>query len=213
MTRHIGKLKSTGSRVVVVMMQLPGDSSHCLVTEVDSLPPKYQDSLSNTVSGKDAQSSVDLHEVLNRTLFPTGGLMLPVLHQEGLITKKHIREVTMTPTNNQSIDLVDVLEATGKYNPADDVEKKKLRDEELTRRLVGESDIAEAYVDNNTTAQPETVADQAQSLLVQAKLLADDAKRLREQAYSLDPSCKPKSRTKKPADKKTTGKTAPSKTA
>lgn len=213
LTRHIGKLRNVGSRCVVVFMQIPGDPHHCLTVDIDSLPPKYQDALTTTVSGKDAQNSVELFDVLNRNMFPTGGVMLQTLHNEGLLAKHHISEIVMTPSPHQTIPLIELLEVMGRLTK-DELESpnKPQADikEDIARQLTNSpAEQVEAVVEApQVVAESDTSdADRAKGLIVQAELAEQDAKSYREQAYKLDPSLKPKARTaRKPAAKKAPAK-------
>ena len=55
--KHVGRIKSTGRRCLVVFRTLPGDAFSCLVIQTESLDPSQHDSLINLVESNAAQSA------------------------------------------------------------------------------------------------------------------------------------------------------------
>jgi hypothetical protein len=101
--KHVGRIKETGRKCLVVFRTLPGDAFNCLVVPTESLPDSYHDSLINLVESNAAQSTSEFSEVLARAVFSDGSTMLPTLHLKGYLSKVSTSEVEMTPNNQASI--------------------------------------------------------------------------------------------------------------
>lgn len=197
--KHVGKDK-LGNRVVVVFRELPDDTEHCLVVQSDSLLDMYHDNLMNTIQSSSAQATVDLYEVLSRSHFSDGGQMLNTLHQKGLLRKVHIDDIQMEPLPNRQVPLRTVNEqiANGEISsepaPAPAPEAPAVDNPVL--------------VDTDPNAgKPEVGSEEqkkslAESKLLQARLMEEDAKKLREEAYELDPDLKKGGRPSKKQVKK-----------
>ncbi len=103
--KHVGRMKQTGRKCIVVYRTLPGDAFNALVVQTESLSDSYHDALINLVDGNAAQTANELSEVLARSKFPDGTTMLPSLHVQGLLTKVPTDQVVMTPSMQASIAL------------------------------------------------------------------------------------------------------------
>lgn len=106
--KHVGRLKSTGRKCLVVFRTLPNDAFNCLVVLTESLPSTYHDALINLVETNAAQDAFEFAEVLNRTVFPDGTLMLPSLHVQGLLSKFPTDQIEMTPNSSAVISLAEL---------------------------------------------------------------------------------------------------------
>lgn len=106
--KHIGRIKSTGRKCLVVFRTLPGDAFNCLIILTENIPPNYHDSLINLVESNAAQSSFEFAEVLARSIFPDGTTMLPSLHVQGLLKKFPTDQIEMVPNFQTSILLADL---------------------------------------------------------------------------------------------------------
>lgn len=106
--KHIGRMKQTGRKCIVVFRTLPGDAYNALVVLTESLSDSYHDALINLVDGNAAQTAAELSEVLSRSLFPDGSIMLAALHVKGLLTKVPTDQVMMTPNMQTSVALSDL---------------------------------------------------------------------------------------------------------
>jgi hypothetical protein len=200
--KHVGKDKN-GSRLIVVYREIPGAEDYCLCVYSDSLMEMYHDQLLREVDSRDSQATVNLYEVLERRHFGDGQQMLNGLHQMGRLAKLPVADVTMFPMPNRPVPLA-LVNAQIKGDP------KAV--EEIGRQMgltapVTES-VAEKPADNPVVVDteaglvkpvevtPVTVGDNvdskaaAESKLLQARLMEEDAKKMREEAYALDPSLK-----------------------
>jgi hypothetical protein len=101
--KHVGRIKSTGRRCLVVFRTLPGDAFSCLVIQTESLDPSQHDSLISLVESNAAQAANEFSEVLARALFGDGSTMLPSLHARGLLAKFPTDAIEMVPNMQATI--------------------------------------------------------------------------------------------------------------
>lgn len=106
--KHIGRIKATGRKCLVVFRTLPNDAFNCLVVTTENLDSSYHDALINLVESPTSQSSNEFAEVLARAVFPDGSTMLPSLHVKGLLVKVPTDQVEMTPNNQATILLAEL---------------------------------------------------------------------------------------------------------
>ena len=212
-TKHIGQSKH-GTRLVVVFREIPGAEDHCLVVETDSLREMYQDQFMREVNGKEGQATVNLFEVLERRTFGDGTQMLNSLHTQGLLRKYPVTEIDMVPMTNRLVPLSMVNDQIAGKVPtdpadvevtADDIVKENAdtgvsidTEAGLVKAVVDETKVAPVVIGqavNQTEVEATKVA--AESKLLQARLMEEDAKKMREEAYALDPALKKGGRPKK----------------
>ena len=222
-TKHVGRNKN-GTRLVVVFREIPGAEDHCLVVETDSLMEMYHDQLIREVNSKEAQATVDLFEVLERRTFGDGSQMLNGLHEKGLLRKYLVTDIEMQPMPNRIVPLSLVNDQIAGKVPAD------VNDVEVTAEDVvpgadanaagvsvdtdsGLVKLDAAKVDPVVIGKPVGQSDEeatkaaAESKLLQARLMEEDAKKMREEAYALNPALKKGGRpSKKQAKKVAEGK-------
>lgn len=109
--KHVGRIKTTGRRCLVVFRTLPNDAFNCLIIQTESLTPDYHDQLISLVESAAAQSANEFSEVLARSMFSDGSTMLPSLHVKGLLTKVPTDLVEMLPNMQTTILLADLNQA------------------------------------------------------------------------------------------------------
>lgn len=195
--KHVGRLKNTQRRVIVVFREVPEDENFCLVVDTDALPDWMHDDVINAVETPGAQASANFYEYAQRTVFTDGSNMLNTLHKTNRLSKQPTDNVVMTPNSSVKIGLDElntiIREQTG-GEPAvkepDDQLKMANKSTDTTARA---AQPAKTDIVDNT--------DMAKNMLTQAETFAQEAERLREEAYSLDPALKPK-RGKKALPKK-----------
>ena len=177
--RHVGKLKNTGVKCVVVFRKIEGrteenipeDREHAIIVETDTLSDMYQDNLRKVVESPEAQQTHDLYTVLNRRTFSDGGNMLTTLHNKGLLRKVPTDLVVLHPLPNQLLMLREAnnaIDGVDVYNP-----------------------LPKSVTETPVQTETEQKTSVAHGLLAQAALLEEDARKKREEAYALDPSLKP----------------------
>ncbi len=103
--KHVGRVIKTGKKVLVAFRTLPGASDRCLVIPTESLPDSYHDALINLVESNAGQAANEFAEVLARTNFPDGSIMLAALHTQGRMTSVGTSEIEMCPTNSHTVML------------------------------------------------------------------------------------------------------------
>ena len=59
-TKHIGRMKNTGAKVLVVFRTLPGESDSALILPVNQLSDVYHDALMQLVETEQAQDAFEL---------------------------------------------------------------------------------------------------------------------------------------------------------
>jgi len=101
--KHVGRIKSTGKKVLVAYRTLPGDAYSALVIPTENMPDQLHNAIINLVESPAAQEAYEFAEALDRTQFPDGSRMLPNLHQNGRLIKVDTSQVEMTPTIGVSI--------------------------------------------------------------------------------------------------------------
>lgn len=206
-TKHVGRNKH-GSRLVVVFREIPGAEDHCLVVLTDSLMDMYHDQLLREVNSREAQDTVDLFEVLERRSFGDGSQMLNSLHNLGLLKKYLVTDVEMQPMPNRVVPLSLVNKEIAKNAPADSANATAADIvADVNAKDTGVSVNTEAGLVKKTapivigkaTGQTDEEAQKAaaESKLLQARLMEEDAKKMREEAYALDPALKKGGRPRK----------------
>ena len=156
------------------------------------------------MNSRDAQQTVDLYEVLQRRNFGDGGQMLNTLHMRGFIKKYPVEQIEMTPMPNRPVALSVINEQinTGKIASEGGEAVESLPEVDNS---AGISVDTESGVIKPVVIEPVTVGNNgedatkaaAESKLLQARLMEEDAKKMREEAYALDPALKKGGRPKK----------------
>jgi len=191
--KHIGKLKNTGSKVIVVFRTIPGESNTALVLPTETLSDEYHNALMALIETDEAQQSFEFGEIMFVRLFPDGRPMLRAMQADGRLQKVPTDKVVMTPspTSEISLDQLNVLIA----------EQKNCTIDELCTFVKGYSkpDDSEVSTVANVKEVPEPTAlksfentvlsdkDIAKSYRSQADAMYKEAARLRKQADELDP--------------------------
>lgn len=106
--KHVGRVKSTGRKCLVVFRTLPNDAFNCLVIQTELLSDSYHNALMTLVETNAAQTAFEFSEVLARSTFPDGNTMLPALHLKGMLTKFPTDQIEMLPNNNAVIPLAEL---------------------------------------------------------------------------------------------------------
>lgn len=187
--KHVGKMKNTGAKVLVVFRTLPGESNNSLVLPVAQLPDSYHDSIMALVETEEAQQSFELGEIMFTRMFPDGRPMLRAMQADGRLHKVATDTVIMTPTptTEVSLDQLNVLIA----------EQKNVAIDDLYTFVKGAPAVkpedkkkAEETVVSTVSNDPLSDKDLAKSYRSQADALYKEAASLRKQADDLDPPVK-----------------------
>jgi hypothetical protein len=195
--KHIGKMKNTGAKVIVVFRSLPGDSGSALVLPTATLPDAWHDAIIQLVDSDQGQDINEFGEIMFIRHFPDGRPMLLALQQDNRLQKVPTDLVQMTPTINAAIPLseLNALIAEQKGVSIDDLAslvggapKSK---GETSKTEVSKSEptpVVEPL--KATTNEVLTDKDIAKSYRSQADAMYKEAARLRKEADELDPPAK-----------------------
>jgi hypothetical protein len=202
--KHIGKMKNTGSKVLVVFRTLPGESNQALVLPVAQLPDQYHDSIMKLVEEDQAQEAFEFGEMMFIRRFPDGRPMLQAMQHDNRLHKVATDTVMMvpTPTNEIQLDELNVLIAEQRNCTVDDLYKfvKGAPNSTDAPKTVAEvSETPAPAADMAPTDGVLSDADLAKSLRSQADAMYKEAARMRREADELDPP-KKKSTTKKKSE-------------
>lgn len=212
MLKHVGK--HNDKRCVIVFRKIPELEHMALVAYSDLLPRMVHDELMRAVESPQGQESVEVSDVLFRTIMADGHNLLSSLHQNGLLKKVPTNQVLVTPTTTSSVrldELNDILDEMAKGKEA----MERLQNLDSNRGLVGKknntaknqprrAEIQEIGERRTREAQGNTSAadmitgmmtdadlaaqrlEQAQKMEASAQQLLAEAARLKQEASSLD---------------------------
>jgi len=212
--KHVGKMKNTGSKVLVVFRTLPGESNTALVLPVAQLPDSYHDAIMEVVETQQAQDAFEFGEIMFMRSFPDGRPMLQAMQADGRLHKVATDTVLMTPTpvDSISLDQLNVLIAEQKNCAIDDlytfVSGAPKKSTSTTQDIAKVDDIS-PVVDPDVpaplraqAASNEALSDKdiAKSYRSQADAMYKEAARLRKEADSLDPPVKKTTKVKETVD-------------
>jgi hypothetical protein len=212
--KHIGKLRNTGAKVLVVFRTLPGESNQALVLPVAQLPDSYHDSIMTVVETEQAQDAFEFGEIMFTRTFTDGRPMLQAMQADGRLQKVPTDSVVMTPNTNDTIELaqLNILIAEQKNCAVDDlytfVSGAPKKSNTVVEDIAKVQDLA-PMVDPDIpapiraqAANNEALSDRdiAKSYRSQADAMYKEAARLRKEADQLDPPVKKTAKVKESAD-------------
>lgn len=191
--KHVGILKNTGAKVLVVFRTLPGESDQALVIPTANLPEQFHNSLMTLVESDQAQQTNEFGEIMFIRKFPDGRSMLQAMDQDGRMVKTPTDNILMTPTPGSSIPLNELNAIIA--------EQKNMAIDDLSTLVTGSRPKPPSETTVTETAQPAVEAaptpavsneplsdkDIARSYRSQADSLYKEAAKLRKQADELDP--------------------------
>ena len=202
--KHIGRIKNTGAKVLVVFRTLPGESNSALVLPVTTLSDSYHDALIELVESDQAQDAFEFGEIMHIRHFPDGRPMLVAMQQDGRLQKVATDNIVMTPTITSSVplDQLNVIIAEQKNCAVDDLytfvsgapkkdTKKNESKVEDSKPLV-DPDVPATVRAQANNSEALSDKDLARSYRSQADAMYKEAARLRKQADDLDPPQKKK---------------------
>ena len=206
--KHVGRIKKTGRRCMVVFRSLPNDAFNCLIIQTESLEPDYHDQLISLVESPAAQNSNEFSEVLARAVFSDGSTMLPSLHVKGLLTKMPTDTIEMIPNMQATVMLSDLnqiiaeqqgmsvqdlaVKRDAKYN-VEVQELANVTNTPTSAEMLADNDLTKTtsasvnQTELSATASPEETAKHYRS---QADKLAKEAAKFRRLAEDIAPTKK-----------------------
>jgi hypothetical protein len=179
MKRHIGKLRNTDRKVVVVYMQIPDREDHALIVDTDSLPARFHQPLMKVVESLEGQQKMNLGDLLGvRIMGDTGNDMMSTLHREGYLTAVPADLVIMYPKPNMPVPLSSI---TAQFaNTSTDIQA-------LPAEIAVEQPKFNPYANAQNESNERQMEFTARNLLVEAELLEGEAKKKRNLAYTYAP--------------------------
>lgn len=195
--KHVGKIKNTGSKVLVVFRTLPGESDMALVVQTSPLPDQYHNSIIDVVDSDQAQETNEFGEIMFIRSFPDGRPMLQALQADGRLQKVPTSNIIMTPTPNSEIVLAElnVLIAEQRNCTVDDLYTFV---KGAPAKAAGEKPVVAEEIVKTQAAANEVLTDRdiARNYRSQADAMYKEAARLRKQADDLDPPVKKATKSK-----------------
>jgi hypothetical protein len=193
--KHVGKIKNSGSKVLVVFRTLPGESNMALVVQTAPLSDQYHNSIIDLVDSDTGQDSWEFGEILFARPFPDGRPMLQALQADNRLNRISTDNIIMTPTPNTEILLSDLNALIA--------EQKNCAIDDLYTFVKGApvKSSTEKKAEENVSVAPSsnevlTDRDIARNYRSQADAMYKEAARLRKQADDLDPPAKKAAKTK-----------------
>jgi len=170
MVKHVGVVENTGTRCVVVFREVPGEPDNCLVVGSDTLPDIYHEGLMKLVESDEGQQSTDIGEIMSRRYFADGKNMLEVLHNSKYLQKLPSEKIMLTPNRGTAVKLSDINRLirgnAGNKPQTTEIVEEPAMTQDTARQMLSRADMLEAQIND----------------------LQSESQRLREEAYSLDPS-------------------------
>jgi hypothetical protein len=179
--KHVGKIKSSDHRCVVVFMQLPEDKEKALVISTENLPPRYEQMLMEVVDSNEGQNEKDIANAMSRRMVPeTGRTVLAEFHNRGLLRAEPIDNIIMLPRPNTPFPLRALLEQMGALTVSDAAANSNNGDVKFNH-----------ITSNQSISKNEERISMARNLLMEAEMLQAEANKKREAAYKYAPSLRP----------------------
>jgi hypothetical protein len=198
-TRHVGKVGDR--KVAVIFREVPGEPHMCLIVYTEILNAHVHDSLMRCIESDIGQNSENLADALNRSFTVDGKVILQVLHTEGLLKKIQTSQVVMTPTPSTKIKLEELNKILDEM-ALGEAAVKRLAELDASSGLQDPADVARRMRNQNqSSAAPGALDDmalaqqrleQADKMEREANGLLAEAKRLKDEAISLNPKVAPK---------------------
>jgi hypothetical protein len=193
--KHVGKIKNSGSKVLVVFRTLPGESNMALVVQTAPLSDQYHNAIIDLVDSDTGQDSWEFGEILFARPFPDGRPMLAALHQEGRLVKVATKDVEMTPTTTDSISLDELNKLIAEQRGLS-LDELAVKEPGATEKPREAAKIQEVPATVSSSNDPLSDKDLARSYRSQADAMYKEAAKLRKQADDLDPPQKKTTKSK-----------------
>jgi hypothetical protein len=204
MIKHVGKHGE--KRVAVVFREVPGEEHMALVCYPDQFKQSLHDDLMNAIQSTKGQQANHLGEALHGITGTDGQTLLNTLHREGFMKKVRTQDIIMMPRPNAvgaRLDEINKIirdletgsEAAGKLAELDanaglaDPQKKAAG---VTASAAAMGVQAQGVLGDADIAR--NLVTQAEQMKAQIATLEAEAIRLMEEAATLDPNLKKKSR-------------------
>lgn len=188
--KHVGRVKATGKKCIVAYRTLPGDAYNCLIVPTESLPDSYHDAIINLVESNAGQTANEFAEVMARSNFPDGTIMLAALHTQGKLVKVSTDQIEMLPNSYTAIALSELNQFIAEQRgiAVDDLSiKSNVLPDGIPAETTATS-VKSAFSDE--PAEPLTPEQQAKKYRSDADRLSKEAAQLRRLADEIIPPAK-----------------------
>ena len=194
--KHVGRFKANGRKCLIAYRTLPGESDSALVIQTENLSDEQHDYLMKLVESQNAQSAYEFAEVLARTRFQDGSIMLSNLHVNKKLIKVKTSDIEVVPNMRATIGL-DQLNQIIAEQRGISVNDLALGNQTSVQDVVKVSDIAPPVEKFDTPAfetkqpaEPLSDDDLAKKYRSDADRLSKEAAQLRRMAEELVPTKK-----------------------
>ena len=194
MTKHVGRLISTGKKVAVIFRYMHDDEgnitdkTHALAVDTDALPNMWADAFMEAVLSSEGQDTINFYEVCMRKTLPDGRFILPALVEEGRMRRIRTNDIMMEPDHQVRIPLNELNENLEMIERGEPEPSGTLSSADAVKVV----DQREATGANETLGNNEQET-RAYQLRAQANMLRSDAEKMEEEAQMLHPvEVKPK---------------------
>lgn len=186
-------------KVAIVFREIPNEPHMCLVTYTETLNAHIHDPLMRTIESDIGQNSENLADALNRSYTQDGKIILQVLHHEGLLKKVQTSQVVVTPNPSTKIKLDELNKILDEMKQGEQA-VQRLAEMDNSRGMQNPVDVARRMRPDapaNIPAVDGIIGDtqlaqqrlqQAQKMESEARGLLAEAKRLTEEAQTMDPT-------------------------
>ena len=185
--KHVGE--HNGKKVVIIEKQIPGEPHMCAVIYSTNIPSKFHDDIMRLLESPEGQAEREFGLILNRRIATDGRNLLQAIAQEGFLKKAPTSQVIVKPNASSAIRLdelnnllkmagegeqaIQKLEQLDRESGFKDSRKNPVKEIAPTTSAMDDTDLAANYVSQATLMKAE-----AQSLLVEAKRLEEEAEKL-----------------------------------
>ena len=192
--KHVGRVASTGKKVLVAYRVVPGEPDSCLIIPTQALDAAQHDSAIKVVESNAGQNAYELAEAMSRTTLPDGMNMLAGMQKYGKIVKANTDTIEMTPDSNSIVNLAELnrMIAEQKGVTIADLALKGGDGKTVQPKDSGPAINPLDTYSSNTSGSDGVLTDEdlAAQYRSQADALFKEAKVLREQAEELVPTKK-----------------------
>jgi hypothetical protein len=101
--KHVGRIVSTNTNLLVAFRTLPGDANSALVVIASRLTSSYHDELMSLVESDAGQASNEFGELLFMRSFSDGRPMLRALRADGILETVPTSNILMIPNSSDTI--------------------------------------------------------------------------------------------------------------
>lgn len=194
--KHVGRFKANGRKCLIAYRTLPGESDSALVIQTENLSDEQHDYLMKLVESQGAQSAYEFAEVLARTRFQDGSIMLSNLHINKKLIKVKTSDIDVVPNTRATVGL-DQLNQIIAEQRGISVNDLALGNQTSVQEIVKVSDLATPVEDTiqpafetKTAAEPLNDEDLAKKYRSDADRLSKEAAQLRRMAEDIMPTKK-----------------------